>query len=173
MTRFERDWSDRILPVLTERDPFRFVIRAQVLIEDVLEEGIDTALPAGTPGELKGLRLRARLALAEALELLTADHVGAITALAKIRNEFAHGLRDDFTKADAEAMAAAVCPFLGDVFNVSDYSEGDAVRIAVRIVWQVNAGHRRLCAPTTGTSGHTSGRVPTGPYAHARRSHGP
>jgi hypothetical protein len=59
LTRFERDWNDRILPVLTERDPFRFVIRIQVLIEEILKEGIDTALPAGTPGELKGLRLRA------------------------------------------------------------------------------------------------------------------
>jgi hypothetical protein len=136
-TRFERAWDERIAPVLTERDPFRFVIRIQVLIEDVLKEGIDTALPAGTPGELKGLRLQARLALAEALELLTPEHVAAIRALAKIRNEFAHDLRDEFTKADADAMAAAIRPFLGDAFKVSDYSEGDAVRHAARILWQV------------------------------------
>jgi hypothetical protein len=84
-----------------------------VLIEGVLDEGIDSALPAGTPDEFKRLRLPARLALAEALELLTPEVARAIKGLAAIRNEFAHGLRDDFTQMDAERMANAIRPFMG------------------------------------------------------------
>ena len=43
------------------------------MVEEVLDGAIDAAFREGTPGELKRLRLAARIALAEGLELITHD----------------------------------------------------------------------------------------------------
>ena len=131
----EREW-DEILPFLIEKDPFRLVIRGQVLLEDILNAGVDAALPAGTPGELKRLNLPARLALAQALDLITAEIVEAMKALAKIRNEFAHGYGDEITEAHAKTMSKVIAPFVPDDFDAEDYSWGDLMRVAVGVMWE-------------------------------------
>jgi hypothetical protein len=131
----ERDWEE-ILPFLVEKDHFRLVIRGQVLVEDILNKGIDAALPAGTPGELKHLNLPARLALAQALDLITPELAQAVRALSKIRNEFAHGFGEEVTPDHAKVITEAIKPFVDENFDPDDYSEGDLVRVAVGVIWE-------------------------------------
>jgi hypothetical protein len=66
VTGIERDWQ-KVMPFLIDKDEFRLVVRGQALVEDILNKGLGSALPAGTPDELKRLSLPARLALAQAL----------------------------------------------------------------------------------------------------------
>jgi hypothetical protein len=73
----------------------------------------------------------------KALELLTPEIVQGIGALAKIRNEFAHGLQDELTPAQTKAILRSVEPFIGDDSDIGDYSEGDAARLCVAILWQM------------------------------------
>jgi hypothetical protein len=46
------DDSQQVFEIITEKDPFRLVIRGHALIEDVIDDGINSAFPDGTPGEL-------------------------------------------------------------------------------------------------------------------------
>ena len=83
--------DERVESVLfLEKDEFRLVIRGFGLFEEILDDAIGAAFRDGLPDELSRLRLPARLALAQALELITPEVGRAIKALAKIRNEFAH-----------------------------------------------------------------------------------
>jgi hypothetical protein len=76
----------------------------------VLDGAIEAAFRTGTPDELKRLRLPARLALAQALELLTDEVATAIAALAKIRNRLAHGGDDVVTADERRALRDAFEP---------------------------------------------------------------
>lgn len=136
MTRFEED-EPTILEILEEEDPFRVLIWGYALIEDALDGAIDGAFRDGTPDELKRLRLSARLALAQALELMPPDVAAAITALAKVRNRLAHGWDDTVTPEEVKSLSRVVAPFLKEGRSLEDYSEDARVGIAVGVTWQV------------------------------------
>src|SRR3954468_16590803 len=127
MTGIDRDWND-VVSFFLEKDPFRLVIRGQSLLEEALNQGIDGALPAGSPPELKRLNFAARLALAQALELITPDLAHAMKGLARIRNEFAHGLGDDITEAHAKATAEMIAPFLDEEIDGYGFANADVMR---------------------------------------------
>jgi hypothetical protein len=134
------EWEDdlRLTAVFAEKDPFRLVIRGHALIEEVLDDAINGAFPSGTPAELKRIRLPARLALAKALELITPELAAAIAALARIRNEFAHGGADEVTQEHARMMGEVIAPLLPEEdLRLDEYSPGDQMRLAIAVVWQV------------------------------------
>jgi hypothetical protein len=76
--------------------------------------------------------------LAKALELITPELAVAIAALAKIRNEFAHGGADEVTQEHVRTMGQAVAPLLPEEdLRFDEYSRGGQMRFAIAIVWQV------------------------------------
>jgi hypothetical protein len=128
--------DERFEAILSEKDPFRLSIRGMSLIEEVVDEAIAEAFRGGTPRELKRLSLPVRLALAQALELLTAELVITIKDLASIRNDFAHGFDDELTADHWRVLVRILTPFMPDDFDANDYSDGDLLRIAVPTVLQ-------------------------------------
>jgi hypothetical protein len=131
--------SARAFGIITEEDPFRLVIRGHAMVEEVVDGAIDAAFADGTPDELKRLNLPARLALAEALELLTTEVVAAVKALAKVRNRLAHGGDDVVTSDERRALRVAFEPLIGaDDVDLDDWSEIDQLRIIVSGTWAVN-----------------------------------
>jgi hypothetical protein len=132
MTSFETpEESARASAILAERDAFRLVIRGHALVEEFLDRAINDAFRDGTPAELRRLRLPARLALAEALELITTQVSTAIATFAKVRNRLAHGGDDAVTAQELEHLHAAAAPFLGDDIDLRNYDEDDQLRILV------------------------------------------
>ena len=122
--------------LISEADPFR-LIRGHASVEETLDRAIDAAFRAGTPPELKNLRLPARLALAEALELVTEEVVTAIKALAMVRNRLAHGGDDLVTVEEIRTLRAAFQPFdEGSDVELDDWSEDAQLRIIVAGIWQ-------------------------------------
>jgi hypothetical protein len=87
--------------ILSEKDPFRLVIRGFALISDLLDEAISNAFGDHIPRELSGLRIPARLALANALGAVTPELSQAIQRLGKIRHRLAHTMADDATDEEA------------------------------------------------------------------------
>jgi hypothetical protein len=134
------DEADRVFAVITERDPFRLIIRGHALIEDVLDAGINSAFTGGTPRELKRIAFSARVALARALELITPELSDAILAVAAVRHEFAHGRHDEFTDDHVASVGRAVVPLLCDDVDLGAFSLGDAMRIAIAAVHEATAG---------------------------------
>lgn len=128
--------SARVFEILTERDPFRLIIRGYALIEQAVDDAINDAFPNGTPKELRRPSVDARLALARALELITDEVSKAIAALADIRHQFAHKGVDEVTEEHAQKMARVIAPFVPEEFDPNGYSHGDLMRVAVGAVWQ-------------------------------------
>ena len=73
--------------IFRERDPFRLAIRGMVLIEELLDDAIDATFKDGMPPQLNRLNRPSRVALAVALELISADLGRAISVLGTIRND--------------------------------------------------------------------------------------
>jgi hypothetical protein len=94
-----------ILNVVTEEDVFRLAIRGFAVIEDLSAAGIADAFDGSIPSELKRLPFPARLALFGAVTDFTKDNLKPVVALAKLRNDFAHGRLDDLTKQRADKLA--------------------------------------------------------------------
>lgn len=109
------------------------MIRGYALVEELLDEAISAAFRDGTPAELKRLRLAARLALAEALELVTSEVATAITALAKVRNRLAHGGDVVVTDEELRTLHAASEPFVrDDIFE--NWDKDNQLRIVVYVI---------------------------------------
>jgi hypothetical protein len=128
--------SDRALAIVNNADDsFRVVIRGSALIEDQLKKVINAGFRDGTPAELKGLRIPAQLALAEALGLVTPDVVNAITALRRIRHRLAHGSNEEVTKDDVRTLLKAFEQIFRDVAPDRERSEADQLRFVVYGIW--------------------------------------
>jgi hypothetical protein len=82
------------------------------------------------------MRLPARIALAEALELITTAVANGISAVAKIRNRLAHGGDDNVTAAEVRSLREAFAPFEGDDIDFDRYAKQDQLRILVAGIWQ-------------------------------------
>jgi len=92
--------------VLLENDDFRLAIRGFAVIEDSIAAGIAEAFEGGKlPGELKRLPFRARLALFMAVTGIPEESVKPLIALAKLRNDFAHGRMNSMTRHRANSLA--------------------------------------------------------------------
>jgi hypothetical protein len=129
----------RLLDILNVDDPFRLLIRGFSLIVDLLDEGISEAFSEGTPEQLKGLRLPARLALAQALEVIPGDLASAISRIGKLRHRMAHTLDDGLGDTEARELFELAKPHMPEESRRA--LEPDAVgplnqaRIAVGVVY--------------------------------------
>jgi hypothetical protein len=128
--------------LLHEEDPFRVVIRGYALIDDRLKNVLNAAFVGGTPDELSGLRLKSRLALAQALGFVAPEVAGAIKALGKIRHRLAHGSDEEVTKSDVRSLFAEFKEILGDGVVEAEWgeidhsSEIDLLRAGVLTIWE-------------------------------------
>lgn len=91
--------------VLEEEDNFRLAIRGFAVIEDSIAAGIAEAFEGPMPSELKRLPFRARLALFSAVTSFPEQSVKPLIALARLRNDFAHGRLNDLTRQRANSLA--------------------------------------------------------------------
>ena len=57
----------------SEKDTFKLAIVGFAAFEQIVDDGIEQVLPRGTPPELKRLNVPTKLALAEALGLITPE----------------------------------------------------------------------------------------------------
>ena len=123
-----------------EEDPFRVVIRGYALIDDRLKNVLNAAFVGGTPDELSGLRLKSRLALAQALGFVAPEVAGAIKALGKIRHRLAHGSDEEVTKSDVRSLFTEFKEILGDGVVEAEWgeidSEIDQLQAAVWTIWE-------------------------------------
>jgi hypothetical protein len=104
----------------TEKDTFKLAIQGCAYFEKVIDAGIEEALPGEMPDEVRHLSARVRLALAEALGLVTPETRRLARALAKIRNEFAHG---DISELDLDT-ARSLIQRTNDVFGADPVLTG-------------------------------------------------
>lgn len=134
LTKFETlQESNRADALFEVQDPFRLLIRGYALVDDRLHEVVDAAFPGGTPDELKRLRLKSRLALAQALGFLSPEVAKATGVLAGIRH-LAHGIDDGVTRDDVHALNAV----FEELFetDMNDMRKADKIRIMVLGIWQ-------------------------------------
>jgi hypothetical protein len=100
--------------MVKEQDTFRLAILGHAAVEERIDAAISEAFRGSTPGELKGLPFRTRLALFAALTQLPEKYLAALTALAKLRNRFAHGDLDELSSERAKPLVDAFRPLLPD-----------------------------------------------------------
>lgn len=116
-------------------DSFRVVIRGSALIEDQLKEVVNAAFRDGTPAELKGLRIPAQLALAEALGFVTPDVVKRDRVASPDQAPLAHGSNEEVTKDDVCTLLKSFQKIFRDVEPGREQSEVDQLRFVVYGIW--------------------------------------
>jgi hypothetical protein len=94
----------KFLLEVSHADVFRVAIRGLVHLETMLDDGIRDMLPGGAGRDIMRLNFSRRLSLATALGLIDDDVKRLIGALAKVRNEFAHGTIDDLDRQRADQL---------------------------------------------------------------------
>jgi hypothetical protein len=87
-----------------QRDTFKLAIQGHALLEDLIDNGIRSALPGGASREIMRLTFKTRLALAESLAIIAPPTKRLILELGRIRNEFAHGRVRELTAARAREL---------------------------------------------------------------------
>jgi hypothetical protein len=96
--------------VVHERDVFKLAIRGHAAVEELINLTIADALGGTTPAELRRLSFPARLALMIAFTPLDDGAARPIAALAKLRNDFAHGDIETLTLDRARSLADVFRP---------------------------------------------------------------
>ncbi|HEX7255130.1 MAG TPA: hypothetical protein VF236_04315 [Gaiellaceae bacterium] len=91
--------------VMEEQDSFRLGVLGFALIEDSMASGIAEAFEGTMPSELKRVPFKARLALFSAVTATPERFVKPLLALAKLRNDFAHGRLNNLTQHRANSLA--------------------------------------------------------------------
>jgi hypothetical protein len=87
-------------------DIFRLAIRGHAVLEAKLGAAIAEGFRGDTPSEIQNLPFRIRLALFKALTMLPDKYLDVIKAVARMRNNFAHGQIDELTSEQAAELAA-------------------------------------------------------------------
>jgi hypothetical protein len=97
--------DDPFLALMASEDDFRVAIRGFADLEAAIDEGIADSFVAETQPNMREFGgFRTRLALAVALGVVPRDYASQLSALAKIRNDFAHGKIDELTAANTETL---------------------------------------------------------------------
>jgi hypothetical protein len=99
--------------LLDETDTFKLAIRGATAIEAEIDAGIAQLAQGPVPPELQRTRYEIRLAVAIAIGLIPQHDQPLFRAIAKLRNDFAHGKIRDLTDARARELADAAVPVLG------------------------------------------------------------
>lgn len=90
--------------LLESDDPFTLAVKGSVAVEAVLDIAISEALPNPHLMEIRALKPALKLDLAVALGLIPSDVRAALQRLNRIRNEFAHENKEEFTTRDARQL---------------------------------------------------------------------
>jgi hypothetical protein len=104
--------DDEFGRLLKEPDPFKLAIRGHAAIEAMINDAIVEAVEGCPAKDLLRLPFRTRLAFAVALGLIVPEHKAMITALAKLRNDFAHGDLQHLTAPRVRTMMQVFVPLL-------------------------------------------------------------
>jgi hypothetical protein len=89
-------------------DPFRFAILGFDAIDKQLNAALAEAFGGELPEEIRMMRWKARVGLADALTLLPVDIADPLGRLAKVRDDFAHGRIDDLDDARAAELKTSI-----------------------------------------------------------------
>jgi hypothetical protein len=101
--------DDDFFTLVGGEDSFKLAILGLTAIEDEIEKALDNAFAGGFPSEIRGFSLK--LTLAVALGIVASEHGASLSALAKLRNQFAHGEIRELSKERASELAS-VCEVL-------------------------------------------------------------
>ena len=98
----------------TEMDAFRLIIRGWAAVEADLNAFTVEAFEFPWEGNFGRIYVKHRIAIAAALGIIPSSVAPAITKLADLRNEFAHGTHPDLTVERARQLREAFDPWVAD-----------------------------------------------------------
>jgi hypothetical protein len=94
--------------LLQEQDEFRLIIRAHTAIETLIDASVERLFTQQWQGRMRRLGgFQTRLTLAIAMGVVDADLDPAMSALARLRNDFAHGTLDSVPRGRARTIVRA------------------------------------------------------------------
>lgn len=111
-------------------DIFRLAIQGFTSLESLLEEGIADHLASNHSIELHNLPFRFKLDLAIALGVVPVQAAPTFKYLATVRNQFAHGQREIFSKRDAKSLQSLWTEDFHKVWEALQEDSEDRAKIA-------------------------------------------
>jgi hypothetical protein len=139
---------EQFLEILNAPDCLTIVVRGQQAVERALDAAISEALPAPHALEVEKLSFALKADLAVALRVIRADSRGALLALYRVRNRFAHRFDAAFEQKEAEDFGNALSGWQRHLLGrePSAYTEPrDLLRNAIAVLFvECTSAQRRL-----------------------------
>ncbi len=139
---------EQLLEILNAPDCLTIVLRGQQAVERALDAAISEALPEPHALEVEKLSFALKADLAVALRVIRTDSRGALLALYRIRNRFAHRIDAAFEQKEAEDFGNALSGWQRHLLGrePSGYAEPrDLLRNAVAVLFvECTSAQRRL-----------------------------
>lgn len=129
---------EQLLEILNASDCLTIVLRGQQAVERALDAAISEALPEPHALEIEKLSFALKSDLAVALRVIRADSRGALLALYRIRNRFAHRFDAAFGQKEAEDLGNALSAWQRHLLGrePSAYAEPrDLLRNAIAVLF--------------------------------------